>query len=152
MTGVLSMRVEGGDRATARLRDLARRGADPRPVWPVLADRFTAMERQQFATQGHGRWPALAPSTLASKGPGQPMMRRTDRLFESLTGAGGPAINEQFGHVARFGTDVAYAKFHQRGTKRGLPRRKVVQLTAAERAAWVRIMRRYVVTGRLERM
>lgn len=152
MPGFLSIRVDGGDHATARLRDLARRGADPRPVWPVLADRFTAMERQQFVTEGHGRWPALAPSTLASKGPGQPMMRRSDRLFESLTGADGPAINEQFGHIARFGTDVPYARFHQRGVKGRLPRRKVVQFTAAERAAWVRIMRRYVVTGRLERM
>lgn len=79
------------------------------------------------------------------------MMRRSDRLYESLVGAGGPAINEQFGHVARFGTDVAYARFHQRGVRGRLPRRKVVQFTAAERAAWVRIMRRYVVTGRLER-
>ena len=111
MTGFLSVRVEGGDHATARLRDLARRGSDPRPVWPVLADRFVAMEREQFATQGHGRWPALAPSTLRSKPAGLPMLRRSDRLYESLTGSDGPAINEQFGYVARFGTDVPYAKF-----------------------------------------
>lgn len=152
MTGVLSIRVDGGDHAAVRLRDLAQRGTNPRPVWPVLAARFTAMEREQFATEGHGRWPALAPSTLRSKPAGQPMMRRTDRLYESLTGADGPAINEQFGHVARFGTDVPYARYHQRGVKGRLPRRRVVQFTAAERAAWIRIMRRYVVTGRLERV
>jgi len=145
----LSLRVVGDARAAARLGDLARRGADPRPVWPVLAQRFTAMERQQFATAGQGRWPALAPSTIRSKPPGKPIMRRSDRLYESLAGADGPAIDEEGTFVARFGTNVPYARFHQRGVKGRLPKREVIRFTPAERAAWIRIMRRYIVTGAL---
>jgi len=155
VTGFLSLRVEGGDHAAVRLQDIARRGADPSPVWPVLAARFTAMEREQFATEGHGGWPPLAASTLRSKPLGQPMMRRTDRLYESLTGADGPAINEQESTFARFGTDVPYARYHQqqggRGGRRGnLPQRKLIDFTPAERAAWKRIVRHYIVTGQLD--
>lgn len=154
MPGYLSVRVTGVERSAERLRSIGARGANPSPLWPVLAQRFTAMEREQFATQGHGAWPPLAASTIASKPPGMPIMRRTDRLYESLTGSDGPAINEQDARFARFGTDVPYARYHQqqggRGGRRGnLPQRKVIDMTSTERAAWARIARRFIMTGEL---
>lgn len=108
------------------------------------------MEREQFATGGQGRWPALASSTLRSKPPGKPIMRRSDRLYESLAGAGGPAIKEPGRHSLRLGTDVPYAAYHQsRRRRRRLPRREVIRFTGAERSAWRRIIARYLISGRL---
>lgn len=55
---------------------------------------------------------------------GWPLMRRTGKLFQSLTSLRG-APNNIDRMEATFGTNVEYAKFHQRGTFH-MPKRQVV--------------------------
>lgn len=129
--------------------------ADMRPAWEALADRFAFVERRQFATEGayaSGGWAPLSPAYAAWKArhyPGQPILRRTDDLFESLTVRpfdehGGIEVIEP-SHMM-LGSAVRYGRFHQHGTRR-MPRRRPVELTEAERREWVRIVQRYLVTG-----
>lgn len=127
----------------------AARSDDATPAWEALASRFVAAERAQFASQGgygSGGWAPLAPSYAAWKSrhfPGQPILRATGNLFESLTE--GPAVRRIEPHDAWFGTDVGYAGFHQRGD--GVPRRRPIELPEGERVEWVRVLQRFLVTG-----
>lgn len=89
---------------------------------------LTKVSRELFMTQGasgaNGRWPA-------AKRPRNPLMRRTQRLFRSLTVAGhSEQVFEVSAKTIEFGTIVPYAQYHQDG--RGVPMRKVVDLTPAQ--------------------
>lgn len=125
---------------------------DFRPVWEVYRGRFLEAERRQFASEGaygSGGWAPLSPRYAAWKArhfPGQPIMRRTDDLFHSLTDADGPAIAIMEPSYAIFGSDVLYGVHHQRGDP-PVPRRRVLELPESERRAWVKIAQRYIVTG-----
>lgn len=82
-----------------------------RPVWQRQI-------RRVFNAEGLPvRWPALNPNYSAWKSrhfPGKPMMRRTDRLFSSLTGQTGDTIWVVTPRTIRMGTKVPYWKFGQR--------------------------------------
>jgi phage gpG-like protein len=125
--------------------------ADARPAWEVIADDFLASEARQFASQGayaSGGWPPLSPKYAKWKAlhyPGKPILRRTDELFESLTI--GPAIRITEPQLLVIGSDVDYGRYHQTGTDR-MPRRRPVELTENRRREWVRILQRFIVTGR----
>lgn len=104
----------------ARLFDLM-------PLWerfvPVLAD----IEREQFATEGHGDWPPLAASTVNDKArhgfPPFPLIR-TGRLYESLTdGQLAARLNPD---SMSYGTDVEYARYHQEGGQRIVNKRATI--------------------------
>jgi hypothetical protein len=84
-----------------------------------LTDPFTAFEQvyidqtvQVFASEGLPEpWPALSPAYSQWKEkayPGMPMMRRTDRLFESVTGQSDEGFWEVGPRSIRFGTRVPY--------------------------------------------
>lgn len=124
---------------------------DMRPAWEALADRFVALEKRQFATEGlfSGGWAPLSPRYAAWKSrhfPGKPILRRTDDLFNSLTRR--PLGVERIEpDVMVIGSDVSYGKHHQTGTPR-MPRRRPVELTEAERREWVRTIQKYIITGK----
>lgn len=138
------------DRTLARWEANA---VDARPVWEVLADRFTVVETRQFSTQGAAggdAWPALSPRYAAWKAvhyPGKPILRRTDALFRSLTS--GPAVRVIEPHLLVVGSDVDYGGHHQRGDG-NLPRRRPVEFSENERRNWVRALQRFIVTGHAE--
>lgn len=124
--------------------------ADARPAWDEIADDFLASERRQFSTQGgyaSGGWPPLSPRYAEWKArhyPGKTILRRTDELYNSLTV--GPAIRITEPSYLIIGSDVDYGRYHQAGD--GLPRRRPVELTENRRREWVRILQRFIVTGR----
>lgn len=96
-----------------------------------------------------GLWKPLSPTYAAWKAkhfPGMPIMRRTDRLFRSLTydgGRVGPEGIARFGkRSAEIGTSVPYGILHQRGT-RHMPARPVLVLVSSETAG--RLLHRFTV-------
>lgn len=126
---------------------------DMRPAWEVLADRFYRAEARQFASSGaygSGGWPPLSPKYAAWKArryPGQPILRRTDDLWKSLTqrGAGGGVLVLEPSFMV-IGSSVDYGEHHQKGGGR-LPRRRPVELPDEERRQWVKVIQRFIVTG-----
>lgn len=138
------------DRTLARFADNV---ADATPVWEALAAKFQAAERRQFATEGRyasGGWPALSPKYAAWKArhyPGKPILEREGHLKASLTERpfGVEAIEP--GYMV-LGSDVSYGAYHQKGSGR-LPQRRPVELTEAQRRDWVRLIQRFIVTGKV---
>lgn len=131
---------------------LSAHAADARPAWNALADRFVRAERAQFGSEGayaSGVWAPLSPRYKARKEreyPGRPILERTGRLVGSLTRR--PLDVEVItASTMRIGTSVPYAKFHQRGTDI-MPRRRPVELPESERREWVRLIQRFIITGR----
>lgn len=134
-------------------RTLARFGehvGNARALWNVLADRFGALERRQFASEGRysGGWQALSPDYAEWKErhyPGKPILERTGDLLRSLTVRpfGVEVIEDRF---MVLGSGIDYAEFHQAGGAR-LPRRRPVELPESERRDWTRRLQRFVVTG-----
>jgi hypothetical protein len=141
-------------------RTLARFEAadDARPAWEALARKFAAMERRQFSTEGaygSGGWPDLSDKYAAWKErhyPGKTILRRSDELYKSLTERpfGVEVIEPGF---MVLGTDVRsedgfpYAEAHQQGTGR-LPQRRPIEFRESDRAEWVKVLQRFIVTGK----
>jgi phage gpG-like protein len=135
--GVLfSVDLEGQDRLTAALFAYQQRVKDLRPFWTdVFAPKYFAEVQDAFATEGrkrntHGQfrggiWARLSPRYAAWKRvhyPGKKILERTGALKESVrwTGAslGASGIWESRPAYVRFGTNVSYGQYHQRGTER----------------------------------
>lgn len=123
---------------------------DMRPAWYVLQQRFLAMERRQFDSEGafgSGGWAPLSPAYARWKAahyPGQPILQREGDLVASLTE--GPAVAVLEPQLLVLGSDVEYGHYHQAGAGH-LPRRRPVEFTEAERREWVKVIQRYIVTG-----
>lgn len=136
------------DRTLARFSEAA---SDARPLWDALADRFAAMERRQFDTEGaygSGGWPALSPDYAAWKAahyPGKPILERSGALRESLTRRpfGVEVIDAR---AIAVGSGIDYGRFHQAGAD-NLPQRRPVEFPESERRTWVRLIQRFIVTG-----
>lgn len=142
--------VEGDvqiDRTLVRFHENA---SDARPLWDHLADRFGALERRQFDSEGRygsGGWPALSPRYAAWKArhyPGKRILERDGDLRDSLT-------RRPFGievieaRSMTLGSGVPYHRFHQLGD--GVPQRRAVELPESERRTWLRTIQRFIVTG-----
>lgn len=135
------------DRAVGRIADNVENAT---PAFEALADRFAAAEQAQFASQGAyggAAWAPLSPAYAAWKAahfPG-PILVRTGALRGSLTSR--PFGVETIGAMqAVFGTAVSYAGYHQSGTSK-MPARPPVKLPESEKAAWAKVIQRFIVTG-----
>lgn len=129
-------------RFTERLGDLT-------PAFEAIADDFLAIEERQFASEGGGNWRPLAASTLERKarlGLDHRILHATHRLRNSLTQKGNAeAIRRITADEALLGTSVPYAFFHQQGA--GVPRRRPVELSEADKRRWVRSIQSWLVGG-----
>lgn len=116
--------------------------SDFRSVWPEVAKTFYAIEEQQFKSEGahgaSGRWAALSPAYAKFKAvafPGQPILRATAGLYESMTSP--DALDSIFRMDARemtVGTQHEAARAHQKGSsKRKLPARPIISLTQSDK-------------------
>jgi phage gpG-like protein len=91
-----------------------------------------------FASQGARigqNWKPLSPAYAkwkAVKYPGQPILRASDRMFGSLLGANGEAVEDVQRQSLAYGTRTPYAKYHQRGTPR-MAQRRFLAMTEADR-------------------
>lgn len=120
---------------------------DATPAWEAMADRFGALETEQFASQGasgSGGWAPLAAATVAAKGH-DTILVDTGALRDQLT-------NRPFGveNIAKdsmeVGSNLPYGGYHQNGTDR-MPQRRAVEFTETDRRDLTKILQRYLITG-----
>jgi phage gpG-like protein len=148
----LSLDVAGEKIIDRTLAGIGDQAEDLRPAFEAIGDVFLAAERRQFTSEGafgSGGWAPLSQPYATWKArhyPGKPILRRTDDLWRSLTT--GPAVRVIKPQYLALGTDVEYAKYHQKG-KPPLPRRRPVELPESTRREMVKILQRWVVTGRV---
>lgn len=102
------------------------------PLWERFKPIMSAIEQEQFDSHGHGAWPPLAASTLRYK-TGPDILVETGDLKASLIDPGRAARTSAREMV--WGTDVAYAHFHQDGGSIAgrPPQRKVIDVRVEER-------------------
>lgn len=121
-------------KARLRLRQVRERTADISPALNVWVDDVAEEVALNFASEGERfghAWAALSPKYAAWKAmhyPGKTILRREDRLYESLT-VRPMAVERITKDSATVGTNVPYAKYHQRGTSK-MPSRPFLELTA----------------------
>ena len=116
--------------------------------------------RAQFRTKGvHGsgeRWARLSTSYRKWKArhyPGKPIMRRTDRLWHSLTQPGHPDFVYRTSlQQMVIGTNVPYAIYHQSQEPRTseLPRRPVVELREDQKLLWSEFIRKHIFSSGID--
>lgn len=139
------------DRTFTRFTELV---SDLRVIWPGVIEDFREIEKQQFAGQGiggGGRWQPLSSGYAKIKAreyPGKTILRRTDRLYNSLTGNTADSITRAEPRSLAIGTRVVYGRYHQRGAGR-LVQRRVIDLNEAQRTRLMKtIQRRLLLAGR----
>lgn len=153
MYGEIELHIEGVQEAVMLLDDMVRRSAN-------LAQPFQRFQKYwfddidaSFAAGGEPvEWPALSPAYEAWKGrayPGQPIMRRSDRLYESLTSQTGDTVWQVGPRHIEFGSRVPYFEFHQTGTSR-MPARPVLTLSDRALDKLRSMIESYVQFGRSE--
>lgn len=135
--------------AISALKGLLERLRDLRPVWRSLTVYLRRAALQQFASEGGrggAQWAPLTPRYAAQKEkvfPGQPIMRASDRLFQSLTDQTADSVVEIEAQEMTFGTEVPYARYHQRGEGRN-PQRKILVVTEEDRRQLKKIVRAHL--------
>lgn len=123
-----------------KIRGLGERLRDLRPVWGNVHKIYLQFIKLHFKTQGAyvGRpWVPLNPRYAAWKQRhygNKPMLRLTDRMYESVTDPKSPEHIYITGPTfVEIGTRNPIAWYHQLGTRQGLPKRPVLpRLTKAE--------------------
>ena len=98
--------------------------SDFRSIWPEVATEIYTINAEQFESEGSagasGRWAALSPAYKRWKEihyPGQPILRLTNALFDSLTDPEAPdAIYQPGRDELVIGSKVPYARTHQTGS------------------------------------
>lgn len=111
--------VEILDRAFNRVSEHV---SDFRFVWPSATTEVYQILNEQFESEGAagatGRWAKLSPAYEKWKTthyPGQPILRLTDALFESLTSFEGlDSIYQADAEQLTIGSKAPYAKRHQK--------------------------------------
>ena len=127
--------------------------ADYRPIWPVIADDFYAMEKGQFRSEGEEggkRWQELSPAYAAWKQaqyPGKPILERTGDLVKSLTSEHDPnTVQVKKRKTLTLGTKIPYAIYHQSPKPRKrLPRRPEIMADEAFKRSVMHHIQTYLV-------
>lgn len=151
-----------GDKAINReILGVKSRVSDFGPVFRLLRERFYAMEKEAFRTEGasgaHGKWRALAENTVRRKARSRnprlrpEILQARQYLMKSLTGLGNKGSTSRISRTSFFvGSTIPYGKFHQKpkeGSK--LPRRRVIDFNEAEKRIWVKMLQEYMMVGGL---
>jgi phage gpG-like protein len=114
--------------------------SDFRSMWPAVAGEVYRAIGKAFDTEGTstaaGKWQALTPAYAKRKAvtfPGQPILRATTDLFESLTNPDAPdAIYLPEKDQLTIGTRDPKGRAHQRGVGR-LPARPIFAFTEQDK-------------------
>lgn len=134
---MITIRTHGLAEVARRFRDMHARAQDLSPAWEEVLDWWAAANKEQFASRGRrwrAPWKPLSPSTVAQKRRegflNEPLVRTTDLRRELTNRPLGVEHLRASELVA--GTDLPYARFHQRGTRR-VPRRVLINAEAVAR-------------------
>jgi phage gpG-like protein len=140
MSGYVRVRVDADvSKAVQRLTAMDLRSKNFKPVYEEAKDYLEKANAANFAAGGlpSGGWQPRDRSY------GWPIMKRTGRLFNSLTNLRGAPNTITPTGAQIFGTNVEYAKFHQYGTEK-MPKRQIIfnptgfsKLMGEKAARWV---------------
>lgn len=107
--------VTGVDQVITRMRGRIQVLQDLQPSLVVGAQEFGAIEERHFSSEGDGKWAPLTAGTREYKGQesvdGSTLVR-SGALRGQLTK---PLVLEMSSTSIRLGTNLPYAKFHQKG-------------------------------------
>lgn len=136
--------VTGEDAAARRLRELADRASDAKPALERVAVMLQRRHASNFAGQGSafGGWPPLAAATVARKGHSTPLVATGALQRAMQPGRGKGKVRRVSKTRVTLGTSLFYARFHQAGG------RPVVGITGTDAKVAVRMIERYIATGR----
>ena len=129
-------------RIQSRLRDL-------RPAWRSMLKYLRRATEATFASQGSRIGSAWAPLSAeyarwkAVEYPGQPILRASDAMFESLVKRTGDSVIEVERQAMSYGTRDRKAKFHHAGTRR-MPRRRFLGVTEEDRREIKKLVRAHL--------
>lgn len=144
----VTIRGNGINNVKGKIKIIAKRAANPEPCFVIIGSYLSAYNRKQFASNGAygGKvWKPLKPDYFQWKmrnAVGKTTLVRTGKLKASYTSR--PMKIERIGKtVARYGTDVKYAHFHQTGT-RHMPSRVVMQVNKKVRTDIRNIIADYI--------
>lgn len=104
-----------------------RRAKNIRPLMPTIAQILVTAVEDEFETEGRGRWPDLAPSTIRQRrkgGAGAKILQDTGVLVGSIR----PDHGADF---AEAGTDVPYIVYHLEGGPK-IPKRNPFEVDLDE--------------------
>ncbi len=127
------LKVQGAKEIHFAIGGLAAKINDWTEDWPYIVRDLSIMEANQFAREGArgpaGQWAQLSEDYAEHKArisPGALILQtRENRLYQSLV-MGGPGYVEEFKPKSmRYGTEIEYALYHQMGTSRGMPARRI---------------------------
>jgi phage gpG-like protein len=123
---------------------------DYRPLWPVIEDRFYALENALFRTEGAAAgsaWKPLSEKYARWKEAhfsGQPVLQRTGDLMKSLTNPhDANAVRIQERNTLTLGSRIPYAVYHQAGTSK-MPPRPAIQFSEEFQRAVSGDIRKYL--------
>jgi phage gpG-like protein len=149
--GAIEFNVTGLDEAIMYVDDLVRRSANlSAPFQRFQKYWFDDIDDNFAAGGGVVEWPALSPAYAADKAiryPGQPIMRASDRLYESLTSQTGDTVWQVTPRTIVFGSKVPYFEYHQTGTNK-MPARPVLVLSDQAARKLMSMVEEYTMTGR----
>lgn len=152
----VSLSLSGAQDVVRSFQALDVRMGDLTLAWPEVDKVFRTIVAQQFRSSGaHGGepWAELKPATQKDRvrhgyGPSRPILRRTDTLYRSLASQSGDTISVHHPRYYAIGSAVPYYNAHQFGSpKTNLPRRAMVQFTAADKNELLRPIRVYLRGG-----
>lgn len=120
------------------------------PAFSKISGVLESAVATQFATAGQGEWAPLAESTVKRKGH-DTILIETDAMRQSFQSGGSDHIENITRTRLEWGSGLLRALFHQTGTGsgfqqrfkgpgRGMPMRKILMLTAANKRAMRSIM------------
>lgn len=144
------------DGETSILQTLVRfteRADDASEALDEMGDIVARLQTREFDTQGgatRSGWAALRPAYAARKAithPGKPILERDGDLRRSLT-VRPFSIDEVDRHVAVFGTDIPYARYHMDGTP-FMPARPplIGEVGKGPTREFTKVLQRWIVEG-----
>lgn len=156
MTFNLVFKVAGEEQLNRSLSRFAEDVKDYSEPFHEIAADFYETERRLFdsegGTGGAGAWKKLSDNP-AGKGyaswkarnfPGAKILHRWENLRDSLTQMGSAwNIREVEPLRLTLGTILPYAIYHQTG--RGVPQRKVIDLSESDKERWMKIIQKWLV-------
>jgi phage gpG-like protein len=146
----LRFSIEGEAQVSRVLQIAVDAATDLTPAWDRVVEDFHKAEAAQFGGQGvgpGGAWAPLSPAYAAYKSKkygGKPVLQRSGRLYDSLTSKNEESVTDREPLSLTLGTRVAYAGYHQTGTRR-MTRRKVIDLPEDFKRRAVRHVQRHLV-------
>lgn len=82
------------------------RGGKTKPAMGIVAEMLVSRVSDEFDTEGHGRWPGLAPSTLKKR------RGSVAKILQNLGGFSGSIAPDSDEDSAEASTDKSYAVYH----------------------------------------